>query len=166
MQDSQVEVENHNTDENKPSFTTTTFIVSSSQTSPEYDMCVSVNINGGQTPHTVTVERKASRRCVCQVFYHKEEVNCWKITLAFFSEHLINVSIICLITAIMHVRRRLASSPPLFFAGNKANSTMNMTKVKSCHQYIFYCYHSMLCTLLNYNNLSFHCMQYGKDAAS
>ena len=76
----------------KASFTTTTFIVSSSQTSPEYDMCVSVNINGGQTPHTVTVERKASRRCVCQVFYHRKEVNCWKITFAFFLKHLLNVS--------------------------------------------------------------------------
>ena len=72
-------------------FTTTTFIVSSSQTSPD-DMCVSVNINGGQTPHTITVERKASRRCVCQVFYHWEGINCWKTTLAFFSENLLNVS--------------------------------------------------------------------------
>ena len=74
-------------------FATTTFIVSSSQTSPEYDMCVSVNINGGQTPHTVTVERKASRRCVCQVFYHWEGINCWKITFAFFPEHLLDVSL-------------------------------------------------------------------------
>ena len=62
-------------------------------------MCVSVNINGGQTPHTVTVERKASRRCVCQVFYLWEGINCWKITFAFFSEHLLDVSniITCLL---------------------------------------------------------------------
>ena len=78
----------------KASFTTTTFIVSSSQTSPEYDMCVSVNINyGGQTPHIVTVERKASRRCVCQVFYHWKGINCWKITFAFFPEILLDVSL-------------------------------------------------------------------------
>ena len=74
-------------------FTTTTYTVSSSQTSPEYDMCVSVTINGGQTPHTVTVERKASRRCVCQVFYHWEGINCWKTTFAFFPEHLLDVSL-------------------------------------------------------------------------
>ena len=71
--------------------TTTTFIVSSSQTSPKDDMCVSINING-QTPHTVTVERKASRRYVCQVFYHREGVNWWKIIFAFFPEHLLDVS--------------------------------------------------------------------------
>ena len=65
-------------------------------------MCVSVNINGGQTPHTVTVERKASKRCICQVFYHREGVNCWKITFALFLEHLLAVSnILCLMTAIM-----------------------------------------------------------------
>ena len=72
--------------------TTTTFIASCSQTSPD-DMCISVNINGGQTTHTVTVERKASRRCVCQVFYHWEGINCWKITFAFFPEHLLGVSL-------------------------------------------------------------------------
>ena len=75
------------------SFSTTTFIVSSSGTSPEYDMCVSVNINGGRTLPTVTVERKSSRRCVCQVFYHWEGINCWNITFAFYSEHLLNVSL-------------------------------------------------------------------------
>ena len=92
IQDSKAEVEDHITDENKPSFTTETFIVSSSQTSPEYDMCVSVTINGGQTPHTVTVERKASRKCVCQVFYHWKGLNCWMITFVFFPEHLLDVS--------------------------------------------------------------------------
>ena len=56
-------------------------------------MCVSVTIDGGRTPHTViTVERKASRRCVCQVFYQREEINCWKTTLAFCPEHLLDVS--------------------------------------------------------------------------
>ena len=92
IQDSKVEVGNHTTDENKPLCTTTTYVVSSSQTSPEYDMCVSVTVNGRQTSHTVTVERKASRRCVCQVFYHWEGINCWKTTLAFCPEHLLHVS--------------------------------------------------------------------------
>ena len=78
--------------EGKDQVSTTTFIVSSSQASPEYDMCVSVNINGGQTPHTVTVERKASKRCVCQVFYQREGINLWKTTLAFCPEHLLHVS--------------------------------------------------------------------------
>ena len=76
----------------KVSFSTVTFIVSSSQTSPE-NMRVSVSIDGGLTLPTVTVERKASRWCVCQVFYHRERVNWWKITLTFFSEHLLGVSL-------------------------------------------------------------------------
>ena len=94
IQDKAAEVE-HNfiSGEDRALFTTTTFIVSSSQTSPEYDMCVTVTIDGGKTPHTViTVERKASRRCVCQVFYQREEINCWKTTLAFCPERLLDVS--------------------------------------------------------------------------
>ena len=101
-QDSEVEVDDQITDEYKRLCTTTTFIVSSSQTSPD-DMCVSVTISGGQRPHIVTVESKASRRCVCQVFYHREGVNCWKITFAFFSEHLLNVSNIIMCDAVVSV---------------------------------------------------------------
>ena len=69
-QDSKAEVEGIS-GEDKCKVSTITFIVSSSQASPEYDMCVSVNINGRQTSHTVTIVRKAcaSRRCICQVFY-------------------------------------------------------------------------------------------------
>ena len=74
-------------------FTTKTFMVSSSRISPD-DMCVSMTINGGQTPSIVTVKRKASKRCYCQVFYYKERINCWKITFAFFPEHMYNVSFI------------------------------------------------------------------------
>ena len=55
-------------------------------------MCVSVIINGGQTTHTVTVERNASRRCVCQVLYHWEGINWWEVKFAFFPEHQLNVS--------------------------------------------------------------------------
>ena len=91
IQDSNLaKVEDHT--KNKPLCTTTTYVVSSSQTSPEYDMFVSVNINGRKTSSIVTVVRKASRRCVCQVFYQREGLNCWKITISFFPEYLLNVS--------------------------------------------------------------------------
>ena len=74
-------------------FTTTAFIVSSSQTSPEYDMCVPVKINGGKKTQTVIiVKRKASKECVCQVFYHKEKFNQWKVTLAVCPEDQLDVS--------------------------------------------------------------------------
>ena len=93
IQNSKVEVEDHITDENKPFRTSIMFIVSSNQTKPyDLQMSFTVTVNGGQTPHTVTVVRKASTRCVCQVFYHREEVNCWKTTLAFCHEHLLHVS--------------------------------------------------------------------------
>ena len=91
FQDTKAKAENV-TDTVEPLCTTTPFIVSSSQTSPEYDMRVSVTINGGKKPHTVTVEKKASWSCVCQVFYQREEINCWKTTLAFCYEHLLDVS--------------------------------------------------------------------------
>ena len=74
-------------------FTTTTFIVSSSQTSPDdLQLCVSVATSEGQTPHIVIVKRKASKRCGCQVFYYREGINWWKITYVFFPEHFFNVS--------------------------------------------------------------------------
>ena len=94
IQDSKVEVEDHNTDKNKPlcvkKYTSTTFIVDSKK-SPKCDMCVrfSVTINGRQT---VTVERMASRQYACQVFYHRQGINCWKITLAFCPEPYLHVS--------------------------------------------------------------------------
>ena len=87
IQDNKLELEDIITDKE----TVTTYIVSSSETSPD-DLSFSVTLNGGQTPHTVTVERKASKRCVCQVFYHREGINCWKITLAFCHEQFLEVS--------------------------------------------------------------------------
>ena len=60
--------------------TTTTFIVSSSETSPP-DLSLSLTINGGEG---IPFERKASRRCVCQMFYHKEGLT--RTTIAFFTE--------------------------------------------------------------------------------
>ena len=92
FQDSKAKAENV-TDTDEPLCTTTPFIVSSSQTSPEYDMHVSVTINGGKKKHTFTVERKASREYACQVFYYREGINFWKTTLAFCPKHLLDVSL-------------------------------------------------------------------------
>ena len=72
--------------------TVTTFIVSSGETSPD-DLSFSVTLNGGQTPHTVTVERKANKKCVCQVFYNREGINRWKTALAFCHEQFLEVSL-------------------------------------------------------------------------
>ena len=88
IQDSKLQLEDIITDKG----TVTTFIVSSSQTSPD-NLSFSVTLNGGQTPCTVTVERKASRKCVCQVFYNREGINCWKTTLAFCHEQFLEVSL-------------------------------------------------------------------------
>ena len=68
--------------------TTTTFIVSSSETSPP-DLSLSLTINKEES---VPFERKASRRCVCQVFCCREGLNCWKTTISFFPEYLLDVS--------------------------------------------------------------------------
>ena len=76
------------TDGTKQPIPLTTFIVSSIETSPD-DLCFFVTINNEKI---IRFERKASRRCVCQVFYRKEGVNWWKTTLAFCPEGLLEVS--------------------------------------------------------------------------
>ena len=68
--------------------TTTTFIVSSSETGPP-DLILSLIVNSGET---VTFKRKASRRCVCQVFCCREGLNHWRTTFAFFPEQFLDVS--------------------------------------------------------------------------
>ena len=88
IQDSKLQLEDIVNDKG----TVTTFIVSSGETSPD-DLSFSVTLNGGQTPHTVTVERKANKKCVCQVFYNREGINRWKTALAFCHEQFIEVSL-------------------------------------------------------------------------
>ena len=68
--------------------TTTTFVVFSSKTSPP-DLRLSLIINGRKS---VPFERKASRRCACQIFCCREGLNCWRTNIAFFPEHLLYVS--------------------------------------------------------------------------
>ena len=75
-------------DENQQTLATTKYVVSSTQTSPD-DLSFSVTVNGIKQQ---TVKIKSSKRFVCQVFYYREEVNCWKIRFAFFLEHLLDVS--------------------------------------------------------------------------
>ena len=75
-------------DEIKHPIPTTTFIVSSSDPSPD-DLCFSVTVSDELL---INFDRKASRRCVCQVFYQKEGINCWKATLAFCPKGLLEVS--------------------------------------------------------------------------
>ena len=89
MQDSKAEkVE----DENMQLFNMTTLVVFPSQPSHN-DLCLtlSVSVDGTET-QTVTVERKASKKCVCQVFYHREGLNYWKTMIAFLPADLLEVS--------------------------------------------------------------------------
>ena len=70
---------------------TTTCIVSSTQTNPD-DLCFVVTLNGGRKPQTLAFKRKASKRCVCQVFYDRKGYNWWDIILAFCFENQLKVS--------------------------------------------------------------------------
>ena len=80
--------------EDKPQFAAQKFKVTSTQTSPNnLCLCMTVTLNGTETPHTISFEKKASKRYVCQVLYHKEGINCWKITFAFLFEHLLEVKV-------------------------------------------------------------------------
>ena len=76
--------------EGKPHFVTRKFKVSSTQTSPN-NLCLNMTVmlNGTETQHSISFRKNANKRCVCQVFYHKEGINCWKITFAFLFEHIL-----------------------------------------------------------------------------
>ena len=88
-------------DENQQTLATTKYVVSSTQTSPD-DLSFSVTVNGIKQQ---TVKIKSSKRFVCQVFYYREEVNCWKIRFAFFLEHLLDVSnkIMPMMTVVIYI---------------------------------------------------------------
>ena len=54
------------------------------------DLMISVNFGVKESDiQTFKIEARNLVKCVCQVFYQKEALNCWRATLAFFpKEHL------------------------------------------------------------------------------
>ena len=54
------------------------------------DLMISVNFGVKESDiQTFKIEARNTVKCVCQVFYQKEALNCWRATLAFFpKEHL------------------------------------------------------------------------------
>ena len=59
------------------------------------DLHIVATIKGTKKSATIEIEKEAQSviECVCQVFYHREGVNCWKATLAFFPNVQLVVSI-------------------------------------------------------------------------
>ena len=60
------------------------------------DLHLAVNLIGTNEQNSITpFEFQQSAQnpflCVCQVFYYKENINCWKAILAFFKEDQLEV---------------------------------------------------------------------------
>lgn len=68
----------------------TTFIVSTSETSPN-NLHLPITITGLVAEHTITVKKNANKMFVCQVFYHRNGTNWWTTTFAFCHEHMLDV---------------------------------------------------------------------------
>ena len=64
----------------------------SDKTTPP-DLTVEAKLKGVQKPNIIKFEKKAQNvvECVCQVFYHKEALNYWRATFAFFPKHQLKV---------------------------------------------------------------------------
>ena len=62
----------------------------SNKTTPP-DLTVEAKLKGVKKPNIIKFEKEAQYvvKCVCQVFYHKEALNHWRATFAFFpKQHL------------------------------------------------------------------------------
>ena len=60
------------------------------------DLHIVATINGIRNSANIEIKKEAQNvvECVCQVFYHKLGLNCWKTTLAFFPKEHLMVSLI------------------------------------------------------------------------
>ena len=61
------------------------------------DFYVVATIDSTTKKTAITLKKEAQSIINCQVFYHREGINCWKATLAFFSKHQFNVSLVIIL---------------------------------------------------------------------
>ena len=73
------------TGEGEPPHIEMLITAASNKTTPP-DLTVEAMLEGVQKPNIIKFEKKAQNvvECVCQVFYHKEALNHWRATFAFF----------------------------------------------------------------------------------
>ena len=63
------------------------------------DFHIVATINSAQKNTTIKLNKEALSvvECVCQVFYHREGINWWKTTLAFFPKEQFTVSLVIIV---------------------------------------------------------------------
>ena len=63
------------------------------------DLHIVAIINSTQKKTTIELKKEALSvvECVCQVFYHREGINCWQATLAFFPKEQFTVSLVIIL---------------------------------------------------------------------
>ena len=83
------------TGEGEPPYCEMTVTNADLMTTPP-DLHLVATISSGTTERTITLTKEAKyvTECVCQVFYHRIEINCWKTTLAFFPKKQLMVRVL------------------------------------------------------------------------
>ena len=66
-------------------------------TPPDFNIVATINSAVKKTTIKLNKEALSVVECVCQVFYRREGINCWKATLAFFPKEQFTVSLVIIL---------------------------------------------------------------------
>ena len=66
-------------------------------TPPDFHIVATINSAQKKTIIKLKKEALSVVECVCQVFYHREGINWWKVTLAFFPKEQSTVSLVIIL---------------------------------------------------------------------
>ena len=72
------------TGEGEPPYCEMTLRAADPDDSSPPDLNVDAMIEGARKPNVIKLKKKAVR-CVCQVFHHKEGINCWRVAFGFLA---------------------------------------------------------------------------------
>ena len=94
---SRADVEGY-TGEGEPPYCEMTISNANTKITPP-DLHIVATINGIKNSANIEIKKEAQNviKCVCQVFYHKLGLNCWKATLTFFPKKHLMVSLIMVV---------------------------------------------------------------------
>ena len=71
------------TGEGAPPYCEMTFRAANPDDSSPPDLNVDAVIEEARMPNIIKLKKKVIK-CVCQVFHHKEGINCWRVAFVFF----------------------------------------------------------------------------------
>ena len=87
------------TGEDRPPHIEIMITAASNKTTPP-DLIVEARLKGVQKSNIIKFEKEAQNvvECVCQVFYRKEALNHWRVRVAFFPKHQLQLQVISYVT--------------------------------------------------------------------